>query len=85
MSQLSFGIPISSKKEGEQWIKFINGHQFKSVLKATKWNAFQTDYRMFRYFDRDLHQTIQTTRKAKIKTKTKTKTKTNKNKTRRLK
>jgi len=82
MSQLSFGIPISSKKEGEQWTKFINGDRFKSVLKATKWNAFQTDYRMFRYFHRDMykkHQTTQTSRK------TKTKTKTNKNKTRRFK
>lgn len=53
MSQLSFGIPISSKKEGERWIDFINSDRFKMVLKATKWNAFQTDYRMFRYFDRN--------------------------------
>jgi SAM-dependent methyltransferase len=53
MSQLSFGIPISSKKEGEQWIKFISSDMFVRVLKATKWNAFQTDYRMFRYFDRN--------------------------------
>jgi len=74
MSQLSFGIPISSKKEGEQWIKFINSDRFKSVLKATKWNAFQTDYRMFRYFDRDIYKEGRKTRKIRSK----------QNKTRRL-
>jgi len=74
MSQLSFGIPIASKKEGEQWIKFINGDRFKTVLKATKWNAFQTDYRMFRHFDRDMYKEFRKTRKMRVK----------KNKTRRL-
>lgn len=73
MSQLSFGIPISSKKEGEQWIKFINSDSFTRVLKATKWNAFQTDYRMFRYFDRDIYKQCRATRKMRV----------NKNKTRR--
>jgi hypothetical protein len=67
MSQLSFGIPISSKKEGEQWIKFINGDRFVRILKATKWNAFQTDYRMFRYFDRDIYKEGRKTRKMRSK------------------
>jgi SAM-dependent methyltransferase len=54
MSQLSFGIPIKSKAEGERWIRFINSPTFQDVLKATKWGAFQTDHRMFKYFRRDL-------------------------------
>jgi len=75
MSQLSFGIPISSKKEGDQWTKFINSDRFSRVLKATKWNAFQTDYRMFRYFDRDIYKRDGKTRKLRV----------TKNKTRRVK
>jgi len=75
MSQLSFGIPISSKKEGEKWIKFINSDRFKAVLKATKWNAFQTDYRMFHHFDRNIYKRDGKTRKMRV----------TKNKTRRLK
>ena len=54
MSQLSFGIPIKSKAEGERWIRFINSPMFQDVLRATKWGAFQTDHRMFKYFRRDL-------------------------------
>lgn len=54
MSQLSFGIPIKSKAEGDRWIRFINSPMFQDVLRATKWGAFQTDHRMFKYFRRDL-------------------------------
>jgi hypothetical protein len=54
MSQLTFGIPIKSKKEGEQWISVIESPKFKEILRATKWGAFQTDYRMFKYFTTDL-------------------------------
>jgi len=57
MSQLSFGIPIKSKAEGERWIRFINSPMFQDVLRATKWGAFQTDHRMFKYFRRDLFRT----------------------------
>lgn len=56
MSQLTFGIPVDSKKEGEDWIKTIENPEFEEILEATKWGAFQTDYRMWRYFDRDLHK-----------------------------
>lgn len=56
MSQLTFGIPIKSKKEGEDWIRTIDSPEFKEILEATKWGAFQTDYRMWRYFDQDLHK-----------------------------
>lgn len=54
MSQLTFGIPIKSKKEGEQWISVIQSPTFKEILRATKWGAFQTDYRMFKYFTPEL-------------------------------
>jgi len=50
MSQLTFGIPIKSKAEGDRWIRAINSPAFQTILKATKWGAFQTDYRMFRHF-----------------------------------
>jgi len=56
MSQLTFGIPIKSKKEGEEWIAAIESHAFEEIIRATKWGAFQTDYRMFKYFDPKIYQ-----------------------------
>ena len=53
MSQNTFGIPISSKKEGTLILKAINTPEFKKIIKATKWGTFQTDYRMFKYFKKD--------------------------------
>jgi Eco57I restriction-modification methylase len=51
MSQLTFAIPIQSRKDGERWVKKINDPEFQELLEATKWGAFQTDYRMFFYLD----------------------------------
>jgi hypothetical protein len=51
MSQLTFGLPISSKAHGEQIKAAILSPGFQEILEATKWGAFQTDYRMFKYFD----------------------------------
>jgi len=51
MSQLTFGIPISSKTHGQQIKTAILSPQFQEILEATKWGAFQTDYRMFKHFD----------------------------------
>jgi len=51
MSQLTFGIPIQSKKEGDKWIRALTSPRFENILEATKWGSFQTDYRMFYYFD----------------------------------
>uniref|UniRef100_A0A6C0K7Q2 site-specific DNA-methyltransferase (adenine-specific) n=1 Tax=viral metagenome TaxID=1070528 RepID=A0A6C0K7Q2_9ZZZZ len=56
MSQLTFGIPISSKKEGDDIVTAINSDKFKEIIKATKWGAFQTDYRMFNYFKPDFYK-----------------------------
>ena len=53
MSQLSFGIPITSKEEGDMILQTIKTDKFKTLIKATKWGAFQTDYRMFKYFKKD--------------------------------
>ena len=58
MTQLTFGIPIKSKTHGEKVIKAVNSDAFKEILEATKWSSFQTDYRMFAYFDPDFYKTI---------------------------
>ena len=56
MSQISFGIPIKSKKEGDKILKAIQTPEFKEIIKATKWGAFQTDYRMFKHFKPDFYK-----------------------------
>jgi len=48
MSQLTFGLPIKTKGEGDKIVKMINTGEFKEIIKATKWTSFQTDYRLFR-------------------------------------
>lgn len=53
MSQLTFGIPIQNKKDGEQWKKVIESPFFQEILEASKWSSFQTDYRMFSYFSKN--------------------------------
>jgi hypothetical protein len=49
MSQLTFGIPVRTKKEGDIMVKKMNTPEFKEAIKATKWGSFQTDYRMFMF------------------------------------
>jgi hypothetical protein len=56
MSQITFGIPITSKKQGDDIIKAINTDAFKEIIRATKWGAFQTDWRMFKYFKPDFYK-----------------------------
>jgi hypothetical protein len=56
MSQITFGIPITSKKQGDDIVKAINTDEFKEIVKATKWGAFQTDWRMFKYFRPDFYK-----------------------------
>ena len=75
MSQLTFGLPISSKAHGEQIKAAILSPGFQEILEATKWGAFQTDYRMFKYFDpmfymkmKKNNKTIRKTTKCKNKT-----------------
>jgi hypothetical protein len=56
MSQISFGIPIKSKREGDLILKAIQTPKFKNIIAATKWGAFQTDYRMFKNFKPDFYK-----------------------------
>ena len=56
MSQLTFGIPIKSKKQGDDIIRAISSANFQEILQATKWSSFQTDYRMFYYFDPNFYK-----------------------------
>ena len=56
MSELTFGIPISSKKEGDDIVTAINSEKFKEIIKATKWGAFQTEHKMFKYFKPDFYK-----------------------------
>lgn len=58
MSQITFGIPITSKKQGDCIVEAINTDEFKEIVKATKWGAFQTDWRMFKYFKPDFYKTF---------------------------
>jgi hypothetical protein len=53
MSQICYGLPITSQEEGEMICKAINSNTFKEILKYTKWSTFQTDWRMFKYFKPD--------------------------------
>ncbi len=55
MSQLTFGIPITTKEHGNKIIKALETPVFQEIIKATKWSAFQTDYRMFSYFKDDFY------------------------------
>jgi hypothetical protein len=49
MSQITFGIPVASKKGGEDLVKEFETPEFKEVIRATKWGSFQTDYKMFEF------------------------------------
>ena len=53
MTILSFGIPTSDKQDGETVLKAVDTPLFKDLIKASKWGAFQTDYRIFRHFRDD--------------------------------
>lgn len=53
MSQICYGLPITSKEEGDKIVEAINSVKFKEILKYTKWSTFQTDWRMFNNFRKD--------------------------------
>jgi hypothetical protein len=56
MSQYTFAIPIQTKEEGDLIVRAINTDRFKEIIKATKWGAFQTEYKMFKYFKPDFYK-----------------------------
>lgn len=53
MTQIVFGIKIDSLEEGENIKKAIETDKFKRILACSKWGAFQTEWRMFKYFRKD--------------------------------
>ena len=53
LTQNTFAIKVDSKKEAENIKRAIESDKFGEVLKATKWGAFQTEWRMFKYFRKD--------------------------------
>lgn len=56
MSQLTFGIAISSKREGDEIIKFLDSDKGRRLIAATKWNTYYTDYGMFKSFKKDWYK-----------------------------
>jgi hypothetical protein len=56
LSDSVFGIPITSKEEGNKIISAINSELFKAIIKATKWGTYQTEHRMFKYFKPDFYK-----------------------------
>ena len=48
-TQIAFGIVVASQKEGDLIVAAINTAKFQEILKATKWLAFQTEWRFFKY------------------------------------
>jgi len=56
MSNYSFGIPITSKKEGDDIVEAINSEGFKRLISATKWSSGFTDHNMFKYFRPDFYK-----------------------------
>jgi len=56
MSNYSFGIPITSKKQGDEIVNAINTEQFNNIIKSTKWSSRFTDHNMFKYFKPDFYK-----------------------------
>ena len=56
MTNYSFGIPISSKKQGDDIINAINSEKFNRLISATKWSSGFTDHNMFKYFRPDFYK-----------------------------
>jgi hypothetical protein len=59
MGQFSFGLPVSSVEQGEAIVRALISPQFRAMIKATKWGAYQTDRRMFEYFREGFYIGIQ--------------------------
>jgi hypothetical protein len=81
MSNYSFGIPIKTKKEGDEIVKAINSEGFKRLISATKWSSNFTDHNMFKYFKPNFYKYfLKNKNKTKRQYDSKGKNKTRKNK-----
>ena len=58
MSNYSFGIPITSKKQGDDIVKALNTNDFLEIINATKWSSGFTDHNMFKYFKPDFYKSF---------------------------
>jgi hypothetical protein len=56
MTQNLFGIPIKTKKQGDDIVKAVNSEDFNSILKATKWATYAIDYKLFKYFNKEFYK-----------------------------
>lgn len=56
MSQLTFGIAVDSKQEGDEIVDFLNSEKGRRIIAATKWNTFYTDYGMFKSFKKNWYK-----------------------------
>jgi len=56
LSNYSFGIPISTKEEGDAIVKAVNSDKFDILLKATKWSMGFTHHNMFKYIVEDFYK-----------------------------
>ena len=50
MECLNLHLVFLLETTGDLLVAAINSQKSKKLLKATKWAAFQTDWRMFKYF-----------------------------------
>jgi hypothetical protein len=54
IDKVESNVRISAQITSKARIKLLKA--FKEVIKATKWGAFQTDWRMFKYFKPDFYK-----------------------------
>lgn len=65
MSNYSFGLPIKSKKEGDDIVRAMNSEKFKRLIMATKWSSNFTDHNMFRYLKPDFYKVFLNNKKTR--------------------
>lgn len=56
MSQLTFGIVIKNRADGEELVGFLHSDLGRRIVAATKWNTYYTDYGMFKDFKKDFYK-----------------------------
>lgn len=58
MTQITFGLPVESKEEGDRIIQGLQHPVFQEILRATKWQTFYTDKSMFQWLRRDFYKQL---------------------------
>ena len=53
MTQLTFGIKIDSKEEGEKIKEALMSEKFQKIWRATQWLSMTREWRIFKYFKKD--------------------------------